>query len=686
MFSFLFGRKETENTIKGYQIDEIPLLGLLNPPEQKFVEDKVRLVEYKKGDCVYRQGENPDAFYMVLSGRFRVIISSNEAEKAVTFLYRGDYFGEISLLTDKPHSVTVEAMNDSLVLKLDRGDFNELVKKAPSFSLHLSRLLGLRFRGETEREIVETKIVSTIGNRASDEETIFPVEFALRLKQESRRGVFFLDATAFGQGCLKLSGADSELKVLNLDAAEALKDSEISKFVSEAPSGIKVLQIAGNTIGGTYEKKVLSVLSYLITQAEFVVIALENELTELALKLLSQSDQVYLLTQRDESSLRKNRDILDHLKKLFGFPEARIKVVLSENHSPSKAVERTLGHPVFSVLPKREEDEKKKVPFVFREGTSSYSRTIRYVARELAGNLVGLVLGSGAAYGLAHVGVIKVLEEAAIPVDIIAGSSIGAVIGSLWAGGYSAREIEEITLGLGEKKGISKLFGPTDFAPVYRGFVKGNRVVRFMRDLLSDKTFRDLKIPLRIVATNLLTSEAVVFDEGDVVQAVRASIAIPGIFRCGHVNGNILIDGGVVDPLPVKLLADMGVRKIIAVNVLPGPQEILERKRLSDRKREIMEKKVEKAGPWARLGYAMRRTMRHHMRENIFNVLMNTIQYMGYTIASHSMRDADIVIHPILATGHWAEFFAPAQFIRVGEERTRERLAEIQKLVDGSKR
>jgi len=439
-------------------------------------------------------------------------------------------------------------------------------------------------------------------------------------------------------------------------------------------------------MGGSYEKKPIALLSYLITQAEFIIIELESQLTELILKFLSQSDHVFLMVRQDDGTLQKNREILRNLKELFGFPASNIRVVLTENHVTAREIEKKLDHEFCSILPCSTSDDKKEIPCLFRESQSRYSRAIRYLAREVSGNLVGLALGSGAAYGLAHVGVIKVIEEAGIPVDIVAGSSIGSVIGALWASGYSGQEIEAITMSLSGKKGVSQLFHVSDLAPIYRGFVKGHRVVRFLRGLLGKKTFRDMKIPLKIVATDLLTSERVVFEEGDVVRAVRSSIAIPGIFQCGHVNGKVLIDGGVADPLPVKLLADMGVRKIIAVNVLPGPEQILERKRMSDKKREMMKRKVERAGLLARWGHSINRIFRHRVRENIFNVLMSTIQYMGYTIASHSTRDANIVIHPILATRHWAEFYSPAKFIRIGEEKAREQLAEILKLVESPKR
>ncbi|HNV86558.1 MAG TPA: patatin-like phospholipase family protein [Candidatus Omnitrophota bacterium] len=682
MFHLPFSRKSEDSEDWGPAVDEIPLLALLAPSEKKFVGEKLRLVEYRKGDRVYRQGENPDAFYMVAAGRFRVLTEEEHHRRTVTCLFRGDYFGEISLLTGKPHSVTVEAMNDSRVFRLDKEDFSELLRRAPSFSLHLSRLLGLRLRDGADEEMVETKIVSIVNAGTDGAGSLFSVDFSLALRHETKQEVFFLDTTfSCGRG-KALLGNDAEIPLLKMDSLGDLSHPDVMRHVCESPSGVKVLRLE---IGGTENpsgKKEVVLLSHLLRQAGFILTDFGGELNEGGYKLLSQSDEIYLLVGSEGDGVGKCRSLLTQLKQLYGFPESKIKTVFIGNRTTVPAFEKELGHRFFSVLPKPGEEGVRTPPCRYRDEKTPYCRVIRYLTRELSGRLVGLVLGSGAAHGLAHAGVLKALEAEGIPIDVIAGSSIGSLMGGLWAAGYSAHEIEKITLSLGEKAGFFNVFSVMDLSPVYRGFLRGNQTVRFLRSLLGNKTFQDLRIPLKVVATNLFTSEAIVFEEGDLVEAIRASIAIPGIFRCGHVNGNTCIDGGVVDPLPVKLLADRGVRKIIAVNVLPGPEDVLERKRFVEKKRAQFEKKMESANFFQKWIYRVRRVFRHHMRENIFNVLMNTIQYMGYQIARHSMREADIVIHPILPSAHWAEFYSPGKFIRMGEERTRELLPEIRKLID----
>ena len=152
----------------------------------------------------------------------------------------------------------------------------------------------------------------------------------------------------------------------------------------------------------------------------------------------------------------------------------------------------------------------------------------------------------------------------------------------------------------------------------------------------------------------------------------------------GHtdVNGKVLIDGGVINPVPVKVLSRMGVKKIIAVNVLSGPFDISKRREVLKQKTLEMEKRAREGGLWKRWLFTLRVKMRERYAANIFNVLVNSIQYMEYLIASMTTTEADVVIHPITYDAHWIEFYKAANFIKVGEEKTREQLLEIKKLVE----
>lgn len=173
---------------------------------------------------------------------------------------------------------------------------------------------------------------------------------------------------------------------------------------------------------------------------------------------------------------------------------------------------------------------------------------------------VGLALGGGAIRGLAHLGVLSVLEHACIPVDCVAASSVGSLIGAVYCAGFSAAELLEIA---------SNVNWLTFASPTWsrHGFVSFDRMTRWLTALLGDPNFDDLPIPFAIVATDMNTGEPVVLNDQRVAPAVQASCTLPGIVKPIRRNGRFLIDGGVSDNVPVSILRAMGADFIIGVDV-----------------------------------------------------------------------------------------------------------------------
>lgn len=171
---------------------------------------------------------------------------------------------------------------------------------------------------------------------------------------------------------------------------------------------------------------------------------------------------------------------------------------------------------------------------------------------------IGIALGGGFARGLAHIGVLKVLEENAIPIDFIAGTSVGSVIGAAYCSGIDAAELQE----------LAALVRFKDFArwTISRfGFATNDRMTGFLKRLLRCKTFEELRIPLAVTATDFVTGDGVVFRTGPLVDAVRASCAYPGMFLPVNVNGRLLVDGMLAYTVPTTPLRDMGADRVLAV-------------------------------------------------------------------------------------------------------------------------
>jgi len=250
---------------------------------------------------------------------------------------------------------------------------------------------------------------------------------------------------------------------------------------------------------------------------------------------------------------------------------------------------------------------------------------------------VGLALGAGGAKGLAHIGVLQILEEAQIPVHIISGSSMGAAIGSIYAAGAQPKIMAKLAKELDNSHFM-------DLVLPKWGLIKGRKAHALIRLMTHNKNFNELNIPVGIVAADLQSGERVVFTEGNVANAVRASIAVPGVVEPCCLDNRILVDGAVVDRVPAKLAKDLGADIVIAVD------------------------------------------LQYHSRakveiNSIYDVIMQSIEILERQIRNYYACHADIIIKPRLSDFNWTDFEAASQFIEMGREACTEVLDEIQEKI-----
>ncbi len=176
---------------------------------------------------------------------------------------------------------------------------------------------------------------------------------------------------------------------------------------------------------------------------------------------------------------------------------------------------------------------------------------------------IGLALGAGGARGFAHIGILEVLEEHGIHVNVLAGSSMGSLVASLYAGDYSPDMMEKLAINLKRKHWI-------DLTMPGMGFVVGEKVRELVKLLTRGKRIEELRYPLAIVATDLNLGERVVFRDGLIYEAVRASISIPGVFVPYKLGDRLLVDGGVIDRVPIEVVKEMGADLVIGCDVGPS--------------------------------------------------------------------------------------------------------------------
>lgn len=249
---------------------------------------------------------------------------------------------------------------------------------------------------------------------------------------------------------------------------------------------------------------------------------------------------------------------------------------------------------------------------------------------------LSLVLGSGGLRGMAHIGVLKVLEEAQIPIHRIVGCSIGSLIGALYASGYSARRLSRMTHHLQKREWL-------DLVVPRMGLFAGKKILTVMEVMTRQRKIEDTKIPLAIVATDLLTGTEVVWQTGSIAEAVRASTAVPGIFAPFAKDGKLYADGAIVNPIPVDVADRLGADVIVGVDLANDPSTV--------------------------------------QVKNVVDVVLRSIDIVEQQIGQKHSEMADVMIYP--AVGHISpsDFDSIAECIRLGEEATRRHIEEIRRLL-----
>jgi NTE family protein len=234
-----------------------------------------------------------------------------------------------------------------------------------------------------------------------------------------------------------------------------------------------------------------------------------------------------------------------------------------------------------------------------------------------------LALGGGAARGFAHVGVIAVLEEAGLRPQLVVGTSAGSLVAAVYASGKTSVQLQQIALNM-EEVAITDWMLPL----VGRGLFRGDALARYVNDLVAGRLIENMALPLGIVATDLHSGQAVLFQRGDTGTAVRASSAVPAVFVPVKIGTREFVDGGLVSPVPVKFARQMGADVVLAVDISAPPEG--------------------------------------NTADGTLQILLQTFAIMGKTINQHELQGADVVVRPSPLGLKSADFSARQRAIDAG--------------------
>ena len=253
---------------------------------------------------------------------------------------------------------------------------------------------------------------------------------------------------------------------------------------------------------------------------------------------------------------------------------------------------------------------------------------------------LGLALGSGAARGFAHVGVIQVLEEAGIQPDLVVGTSAGSLVAALYASGKNSAQLRRVAETMEEAE-ITDWMMPI----LNRGALRGEALARYVNTQVGGRLIEQMKIPLGIVATDLHNGEPMLFQRGNTGSAVRASSAVPAVFQPVKIGTREYVDGGLVSPVPVRQAREMGANVIIAVDISTDPE----------------------GSP----------------ASDTFQILMQTFNIMGKSLNTVLLKDADVVVRPALMGVKSADFAARRKSIEAGREAMLKALPKLKEILSG---
>jgi CRP-like cAMP-binding protein len=448
------------------------------------------------GAVLFREGEDGDSLYILVSGRLRVGVAHEGGERTVAELGRGEMVGEMGVLTGEKRSTTVYAIRDSELVKLPQAAMNHLAEKYPQVMTRVNRILANRLR----LELGPKRITSTVMTFA-----IVPVNANLPLANFTRR---------LAQG---LAGYDSTLHL-----SRAQVDSELGPGAAQTPQ-----DDADNS-------RVAGWLSEQESNYRYVVYEADAGLSHWTRRCIRQADRVLMvaLASADPTpgEIEKQMECMN--------ATARAELVLLHPASARRPVStRNWLSP--------------RCVRAHHHVRLDDAEDLQRLVRRLTGHALGLVLGGGGARSYAHIGVYRALTEAGLQVDLVGGTSMGSLIGAALAMNMDEPAMIELAQEISSRKTLFDLTLPLV------SFFASHKVTNVMRKIFEDIQIEDLWKPFFCVSSNLTRATPMVHRQGPVWQSVRASSAVPGIFSPILCEGDLLVDGAMLNNLPIDVMHDL---------------------------------------------------------------------------------------------------------------------------------
>lgn len=561
-------------------------------------------VEVPAGQYVFRQGDPSDSLYIVSAGRLDVSLEHADGERvSVAEVGRGQIVGEMGVLTGEPRSATLCSVRDSLLYRLSKERFDEIINAYPAFTKRIACSLSDRLRQSNthvrrRRPGVKTFAIIPAGAIAPTAPFINELVHALNRIGRARR----------------ISAAD----------------------ISEAVVG-----------GDPGDRRVVSWLHDQEAQHDFLVYEADLEASAWTFRCIRQADRILAVTAFDND--KRPNEI-----------EARLAEASAQSPRSHAPMHLVMLHGDSTVAPNGTPN------WLAGRSVEQYHHVwansggyVRF-ARVLAGRAVGLVLGGGGARAFAQIGAIRALEEADVTIETVGGTSQGALIAAQYALGLSPSQMVDTN------RLLFREFRPFkgDFTLPFYSFVSGRRTNKGLQNLFGKTHISDLRIPFFCISNNLSLAKIIVHRDDPVWKAVRCSMGLPGLMPPIIDHGHLIVDGGVLNNLPVDVMRDYCQGAVIAVDVSP-PVDLVtdceDRDHLSSF--DFLRRKL-----FGRKGSAG--------LPHLIEILMRTAFLSSINHREEMSRQADLCIHPPMAGYGLLGWENLEELVEIGYRVTCERLKQ----------
>ncbi len=559
-------------------IDVVSLLAstgtfnVLQESDLRSVEAEIEWVRLPGGETLVRQGEAGDSLYIVLNGRLRAIFKNEDGrEQVLGEVGRGESVGEMAILTGEPRSATVVAVRDTDLVRFSKEAFDRIVEKNPRAMMLIARRL------------------------------------VMRLRQQARPGAAAFLATL----ALVPAGKDVPLGAFGSRLSSALAKFGSTLYLTGSRLDSQFGKGAARSDDEVLNARIDAWLDQQEIEHRYVVYESDVTLSPWTSRCLRQADRILLVGRGDSSEVDAEAEaqsvhkVPARKELVLLYPD---KLHLSGNTRKWLDALRVDAH-----------------HHVAANAQADYD----HLARLLTGHAVGLTLGGGGARGLAHIGVVRALKEAGIPIDQIGGTSIGSVIAAQVALGYDGEALIEIN-----KKGWIESDPLKDKTIPIVALLAGRKLNRMLDMMFGDAMIEDLWIRYFCVSCNLTQAELIVHQQGSLKKAVRASMSIPGVAAPLCDDGNLIVDGGVLNNLPGDVMRSLLGGTVIAVDV--SPQKDLA---IDPRYRET-------PSGWRILWSRMNPFAESIHVPNLLAIMMRTMMLSSVHNSQEVMKHVDLYIRP----------------------------------------